>query len=68
MWTERSELEQNARESWDNLIRTAGWLLVDVDEYIVVGLSLNRLADDVAGAMMIPRVNIEAVRHLGEGE
>jgi hypothetical protein len=68
VWTDIGEAEDNARKSYGNLIRTAGYLVVDSDEYLVVVASLNRLADDVGGGMMIPRSAVESVRHLGEGE
>lgn len=64
-WTDREECINAAHEMLADPIRSAGFLIDDTDAGLIVASSLNQHADDVEGAIAIPRSAIVSLRRLG---
>ena len=69
-WTELDESVESGREAITTSMLSAGFLLHDADDGVVVACGLNPRGPDVEGAMAIPRVAVVKVTQLraGSGE
>jgi hypothetical protein len=63
-WTAREESVETSREMITDPILSSGFLVSDEEAGIVVASSLNHHADDVYGAMAIPRSAIRKITQL----
>lgn len=67
-WTELSESVASGREAITTTMLSAGFLVSDTEDGMVVACGLNPRGPDVEGAMAIPRVAIVRVTQLRAGE
>jgi hypothetical protein len=65
-WTDRQESIDSGREMTGDPIHSAGFLIDDSEVGIIVASGLNHHADDVYGAMAIPRSAIVTVKELAK--
>ena len=63
-WTPRQESIETGRSMMSDPIFSAGFLVDDTDVGIVVASGFNHHADDVEGAMAIPRSAIVSIKTL----
>ena len=63
-WTNREESIASGREMMADPIYSAGFLIDDTEAGIVVAAGFNQHADDVEGAMAIPRSAIVKIEEL----
>ena len=66
-WTELEESVESGREAITTSMLSAGFLVHDDDDGVVVACGLNPRGPDVEGAMAIPRVAIRRVVQLRPG-
>jgi hypothetical protein len=67
-WTPRQESVDAGREMMSDPITSAGFLIDDTEDGIIVACGFNHHADDVEGAMAIPRSAIVNVTELAAAE
>lgn len=63
-WSTLGEIEREAESITGHNIRTAGHLVIDKPDHVVVGASWNAENDDAGQTLAIPRRNIVKITEL----